>query len=138
MRIRLCLIFGAVLSMVTVAFATPPTFTIRRGGTLTAKGMAGGSVDGAKLREGCVGFVGNAPNHVLRALQAGAYVVRIDSPQDLTLIIVGPKETYCNDDYGPKKIPSEIIPTTGLFKIYVGSKDGKPYPYTMTIEDAAG
>lgn len=132
-----------VLSVSTVSASSSmtPVTVGKRDIVLNLSGQAGGPVDGSKMTSPygpCVGMISQQPQHAFDFKEHGLYSVSVTSEADLTLIIVGADENLCSDNADKTHNPQVAIPGTGVFKIYVGSKDGKTYPYKIRIENSAG
>lgn len=135
---------GLFLMMGNPVFADESTLHIGRGGRLVARGMGGGPLASERIVQNpdigvCHGWFRATPNHILQIKQHGVYVVDVRGEDDLTLAVVGPKESYCNDDARANtQNPSVMLPSPGRYKIFVGTKDGQQHPYTIEIADGAG
>jgi hypothetical protein len=112
---------------------------------LTVTGMSGGSVPGSKVggrsetpTGPCTGFVDENPGHRLKLKSGFDYLkLKIESPQDTTMIVKGPGGTWCNDDFEGKNpgIVGEWLP--GIYEVWVGSYQKDQYfPYTLKITEA--
>lgn len=108
----------------------------------TVRGMSGGSVPGKQVAGRtetttgpCTGFVDQTPDHTLQLTSKFDYLkLVVDSPEDTTLIIIGPGGTWCNDDFDGKNagMVGEWLP--GTYQIWVGSyKQDQYYPYSIKI-----
>lgn len=110
--------------------------------TLTVRGISGGSVPGkniagrAETANGpCVGFVDEKPDHTLVLTDFFNYLsLKVQSPNDTTIIVRGPGGTWCNDDSQGKNpgIAGEWL--AGNYNVWVGSFDKSNYhPYRLRI-----
>lgn len=142
-RIPLCLLIALCLIGGNVC-AAESLLQIGGRGRVATKGVAGGAVAAERIVPNpdigtCSGWFPATPNHTLQIKQHGVYIINVRSDADLTLAVVGPKESYCNDDaHRNTKNPSVLLPSPGRYKIYVGSKDQQQHPYTIEIADGAG
>lgn len=109
---------------------------------LTVRGISGGSVPGkniagrAETANGpCVGFVDEKPDHTLVLTDFFNYLsLKVQSPNDTTIIVRGPGGTWCNDDSQGKNpgIAGEWL--AGNYNVWVGSFDKTNYhPYLLRI-----
>ncbi|MDF5719997.1 MAG: hypothetical protein PUP91_05820 [Rhizonema sp. PD37] len=112
---------------------------------LTVRGMSGGNVTGKQIAGRsetptgpCVGFFDEKPDHTLVLTSKFGYLsLVVKSPDDATLIVIGPGGTWCNDDLQGKNpgIVGEWLP--GTYKIWVGSyKKERYFPYSLEITKA--
>lgn len=112
---------------------------------LEIRGISGGSVEAkdvvgrSETQTGaCNGFVDAEPDHtvVLNAFFSHLSL-KIQSPQDTTLVIKGPGGIWCNDDHEGKNpgIAGEWL--AGTYQIWIGSYDKTKYvPYILRITEA--
>ncbi|TVQ96838.1 MAG: hypothetical protein EA398_15365 [Deltaproteobacteria bacterium] len=79
------------------------------------------------------------PQHTVEvaAEQALTFVANVDGHGDLTMAIVGPAGTWCNDDF--EGLDPGIADTyaAGTYRIFVGTySEGNSFPYTFTVRPA--
>ncbi|MGG6297620.1 hypothetical protein ACQ4M4_24765 [Leptolyngbya sp. AN02str] len=108
----------------------------------TLHGISGGPVSASQLAQRsttptgpCLGFVDRLPDHQLELTQPFDFLsVRVQSPEDTTLIIQGPGGVWCNDsylDFNPG-IAGGWLP--GVYQIWVGSTRANRYhPYIIRL-----
>jgi len=104
------------------------------GGAVPAKQVAG---RGETPTGPCVGFVDEAPDHVIKLTAFFNYLsLVVESPQDTTIVISGPGGTWCNDDFQAKNPGIAGQWLAGTYNIWVGSYDkDKYYPYIIRISE---
>lgn len=147
---------GAVLigGMIAVPATAQPSPPFAANITLSPKfspdlvelrGIGGGSIavqDVAGRRETqtgpCNGFVDAEPDHTVVLSAFFSHLsLKVQSPQDTTLVIKGPGGIWCNDDHEGKNpgIAGEWL--AGTYQIWVGSYDKTRYvPYILNITEA--
>ncbi|MBI4237576.1 MAG: hypothetical protein HY696_04050 [Deltaproteobacteria bacterium] len=124
--------------------ATDVNLRIGRGGQVATRGVAGGHVAVERILRHpalgiCSGWFRATPNHTVSIAHHGVYVINVRSTVDVTLVVVGPSESECNDDAHAKTTnPSVMLSAPGRYHLYVGTKDQQPHPYTLAIADGAG
>jgi hypothetical protein len=110
----------------------------------TVRGMSGGTIPGSEVAGRgetatgpCTGFVDEKPDHTLVLTSKFDYLkLKIQSPEDTTLIVSGPGGSWCNDEFEGKNpgIIGEWLP--GAYRIWVGSYNKDKYlPYTLEITE---
>jgi hypothetical protein len=98
-------------------------------------GMAGGPRRAADLGPPCVGWIAEAPDHVIEVLDATDLTVAVQSVGDTTLVLQGPDgQRLCADD-GIGLQPALRAPfAPGVWSVYVGAwEEGTRWPYRVTI-----
>ncbi len=115
------------------------------GTPLLAIGLAGGPVDASQYGEGCVGMVGEMPNFVFTSNGRLPDLLVQGNEFDLTIVIVGPEHTYCQDDRSSRSTDPFVNIWSHFdeydqweLQIFIGTKDGQMHPFTLTVEDGAG
>lgn len=101
-----------------------------------------GPVDAATIGQGCVGFVGQAPSHVL-SVQAGFAMLRIlvNSSSDTVLVVRGADGSVrCNDDYRPNESFNPVIEgpfNPGSYQVFVGGyQSGTQGQYALGVTES--
>ncbi len=113
---------------------SPDPWTVRgmSGGTLTGRQVAG---RGETPTGPCTGFFDQKPDHTLELTSKFDYLkIKVESPEDTTLVISGPGGSWCNDDFDGKNpgIIGEWLP--GTYNIWIGSYKKDQYlPYTLEV-----
>lgn len=99
---------------------------------VTLNGTSGGSQKG----ESCVGYVGNAPNHIIRVTADSNLRFKLQGSGEPTLLITGSKgQTLCvqADGLSGGKIEIPGRWTQGNYSVYVGDRAQGRNPYTLSI-----
>jgi hypothetical protein len=145
------LVASAINSVAYAQEVPPPIFgDIRVGDNfspdpLVVRGMSGGSIPARRVAGRaetptgpCTGFVDEEPDHSLELASKFDYLkLEVDSPEDTTLIVIGPGGSWCNDEFDGENpgIIGEWLP--GTYKIWIGSYHKNRYlPYTLEITEA--
>ncbi|MCA9490053.1 MAG: hypothetical protein KC621_09020 [Myxococcales bacterium] len=87
--------------------------------------IVAGPVDASTMGAGCIGFVGQAPSHILQ-LQTDFPLLRIlvNSAQDTVLVVRGPDGSVrCNDDYNADVDTNPAVEGAfgpGAYQVFVG------------------
>ncbi|MFH7026833.1 MAG: hypothetical protein ACHBN1_15835 [Heteroscytonema crispum UTEX LB 1556] len=116
---------------------SPDPWTVRgmSGGTIPASQVAG---RGETATGPCMGFVDEKPDHTLVLTSKFDYLkLKVQSPEDTTLIVSGPGGSWCNDEFDGKNpgIIGEWL--AGTYRIWIGSYNKENYlPYTLEITEA--
>lgn len=121
-------------------------FQIGSGGSLKIANTAQGTRDASEFgkdidsEQACTGFVGEVPSMAVEIKNHGVYHIRVESSDDLTLVVKTKDEVYCNDDTSKKDInPSVTVSKPGEIQIYIGTKEkNKKVKYTLVMADSAG
>jgi len=83
----------------------------------------------------CVGFFDKQPDHIVKLTAFFDYLsLKVQSPGDTTLAIIGPGGTWCSDDSQDKNpvVAGQWLP--GAYKVWVGSyAQNQYYPYILKI-----
>lgn len=115
---------------------TPDPLTIRgiSGGPMTADQISGRSETATGP---CTGFVDEEPDHTLVLTEFFNYLsLRIQSPEDTTLVIRGPGGSWCNDDYESQDPGIAGQWLSGTYHIWIGSYEEDTYhPYIIRITE---
>ncbi|MGB0560387.1 MAG: hypothetical protein ACPGVO_01105 [Spirulinaceae cyanobacterium] len=107
---------------------------------LTVKGISGGPIAARLLTEQettatgtCIGFIDRAPDHRLTLDEFFDYLsLNVRSPEDTTLVLIGPGGLWCSDDYEGRNpgLAGSWLP--GTYEIWVGSYRRETYhPYVL-------
>lgn len=104
-------------------------------------GTAGGSDAASAFGEGCVGWLPEAPSMLLTVTAPMRALVQVTRAlnSDLTLVISGDDDVFCDDDSGAGFQP-RLEPTLmpGEYRVYVGTYDAQGAgAYTLQIGEAA-
>lgn len=144
------LLIGGMLSEPAIAQQTSPVANVTLspkfspnpvelrgigGGSVAVKAVAGQSETQTGM---CNGFVDTEPDHTVVLKTFFSYLsLKVQSPQDTTLVIKGPGGIWCNDDHEGKNpgIAGEWL--AGTYQIWIGSYDKTNYvPYILKITEA--
>lgn len=108
---------------ITFADATEATYPVVTGDRdLTLYGVSGGLVDASNRGTGCVGTIGQRPSHIIQVGEPMLLDINASSNSDLTLVIIGSGDVWCNDDAVGTLNP-RIVDwfSEGMLRIFVGS-----------------
>lgn len=124
--------------------AGPPVLAVAAdlSAPVTASGTAGGAVNarethtGTAPHTGCVGYMPAEPQHLLNidGEQTLTVVANVQGTGDLTMAIVGPSGTWCNDDFEGLDPGLTAAFPTGEYRVFVGTFGAEQsFPYTLTV-----
>lgn len=92
---------------------------------------AGGTVDAARLGQGCVGRIAEAPD-VRIDYRAGSFPLAFKalSQSDVTIVVNDPNgRWHCNDDYPGMGTNAAVVfrnPPSGQYDVWIGTYDRGP------------
>lgn len=104
------------------------------GGSMPAQNIAGTSTTSTG---DCTGYVEGNPSQtiVLRSF-FNSLSVKVQSPEDTSLVIKGPGGVWCNDDDEDKNPGLTGQWLAGTYRIWIGSyAKGRQLPYTLRLRE---
>lgn len=125
---------------ITFSDATQATYPVVTGDRdLTLYGVSGGVVDASARGPGCVGTIGQRPSHIIQVGEPLLLNINASSASDLTLVIIGNGDVWCNDDSVGTLNPRVVDWfSEGMLRIFVGSHNPRVEAmYSLNIVSSA-
>jgi hypothetical protein len=119
-----------ILSPIAPRFSPDPmVYSGKASGSVSLKAIAGANVMGD-----CQGLTQTKPNHVLKLMNPfGQLSIKADGlSNNISLLVKGPDGAFCQTGRSPKISGSWSL---GEYQIWLGSIDGTPVDYRLSISE---